>query len=127
MEEGLWGERLTLSFYCSGMDFDPDILCKSPDSGGRNVELSKGQPVGGAVEQQTPKNSTADADVSSEVTDHLDQPRDDPSVPGASLGCLTDVNSYSQVRFRAAAIFSRLEVRWFQGGFLISVLGFNHF
>lgn len=108
------------------MVFDPDIFCESPDSGGSDVQISKGQPVGGAVEQQTAKNPTAGADVSSEVTDHLDQPRDDPTVAESSLGCLTKVTSYTQVRFRAAAICSRLEVRWFQGGFVISVLGFNH-
>lgn len=98
------------------------IVCKSPDSPGSDDQIRKGQPVGGAVQQQT----TAAAAVPSEVTDHLDQPGDDPNVTASSLGCLPKVTSYTQVRFTAAAICSRLEVRLFQGDFLISVLGFTH-
>lgn len=107
------------------MFYDTDIFCKSPDSGGSDVQISKGQPVGGAVEQQTAKNPIADADVSSEVSVYLDQPRD-LNVAGSSLGCLNEVTGYTKVKFRATATCSRLEVWWFQGGFLYSVLGFNH-
>lgn len=123
-DKGLWGKRLTLSFYCSGMVFD--IFCWSPDSGGSDVQVSKGRPIGGAVEQKTVKNPTANTDVPSEVSDHLDQPRDDIDVAGSSFGCITELTSYTQVRFRAAATCSMLEVKWFQEGFLIFVLGFSH-
>lgn len=95
------------------MVFDPNVFCNFPDSGGSDVQNCKQQPVGGAAKQQTAKSPTADAGVSSEVTDRLDQPHDDPGVAGSSLSCLTDVTSYTQVRFRAAAICSRLGVRWF--------------
>lgn len=108
------------------MFFDPDIFPKSPDSGGSEVQMCTGQPVGCAVEQKTVNNPTAGADVTSEVTDHLDQPRDDPSVAASSLGCSTEVTNDARVSFSASVICKKLEARWFQGGFLISVLGFNH-
>lgn len=113
------GEKVDIVFLLLRNGFDPDIFCKSPDSAVSDVQISEGQPVGRAFEQQTATNPTADADVSSEVTDHLDQPRDDSNVAGSSLG--SEVTSYTQVRFRAAAICARLEVRWFQGIFFFNL------
>lgn len=96
------------------------VFYKSTDSGGSDA--SKGCPLGGAVGQQS---AAADADASSDVIDHLDQPHADPSAAGPPLARLDEAPSYTQVRFRAAATRSRLSGA-LRGLFNISVPGFNH-